>query len=51
MWNLKTKINEQTKQKQTHRYGEQTEGGHVEGGWGLSEKDEGIKKQKLVVTK
>ena len=24
MWNLKNKINEETKQKQTHRYREQT---------------------------
>ena len=26
MWNLKYKISEQTKQKQTHRYKEQTDG-------------------------
>ena len=26
MWNLKNNINEQTKQKQTHRYKEQTDG-------------------------
>ena len=26
MWNLKKNINEQTKQKQTHRYREQTDG-------------------------
>ena len=53
MWNLKNKINEQTKQKQTHRHKEQTEGGQPgEGwGWGLGEKGEGIKKYKLVVTK
>ena len=36
MWNIKSKISKQTKQKQTHRYREQIEGwqmGRVWGGW------------------
>ena len=32
MWNLKNKINEQTKQKQTHRYRDQIDGCQVGGG-------------------
>ena len=51
MWNLKNKMNEQTKQKQTHRHREQTEGCRWEGDWGLVEKGEGIKKYTLVVMK
>ena len=44
MWNLKNKLNEQTKLKQTHRYREQTHGCQREGGvGGLDEKGEGIK--------
>ena len=40
MWNLKSKTNEQTKQKQSHRYREQTDGcqsGRVGGrdNWGV----------------
>ena len=31
MWNLKNKINEQTKLKQTHRYREETDGCQREG--------------------
>ena len=34
MWNLKNKINEQTKLKQIHRYREQTDGCHRGGGLG-----------------
>ena len=34
MWNLKNKINKQTKQRHTHRYKEQTDGCHMEGSWG-----------------
>ena len=34
LWNLKNKINEQTKQKQTHRYREQTDGCQMGGGLG-----------------
>ena len=33
MWNLKKNINEQTKQKQTHRYREQTDGCQRGGVW------------------
>ena len=34
VWNLKNNINKQTKQKQTHRYREQTDGGWGRGrGW------------------
>ena len=33
MWNLKNKINEQTKQKQTHTSREQTVGCQIVGGW------------------
>ena len=32
MWDLKTKTNDQTKQKQTHRHREQTDG-EAAGGW------------------
>ena len=41
MWNLKNKINEQAKQKQTLRYREQTDGGQIGDGLG-----EGVKKVK-----
>ena len=34
MWNLKEKINKQTKQKQIHRYREQTDGYQSGVGWG-----------------
>ena len=44
---LKTKINEHTEQKQTHRYREHFDGCHM--ARGLGEKGEGIKKYKLVV--
>ena len=48
MWNLKNKMNEQTKQKQTHRYRKQTDGSQREEVGGiLGEKGEGIKKYKL----
>ena len=50
MWNLKNKINEQTKWKQTHRHREQT-GDCQMGVGGLSKKGKGIKKYKLIVTK
>ena len=42
MWNLKNKINEHTKLKQTNRYREQTNGCQI--GEGLGEEGEGIKK-------
>ena len=48
MWNLKNKINKQTKQKQIHRCGEQTD--VCQRGEGMDEKAEGIKKYKLAVT-
>lgn len=32
MWNLKNKVNKQMKQKQTHRFKEQTDGYQREGG-------------------
>ena len=51
MWNLKNKINEQAKQKQTHRYREQTDDYQMGGGSGMGGKCEGIKKEKLPVTK
>ena len=47
MWNLKRK----TKQRQTHRYREETEGCQKGVGPGAGEKGEGIKNYKLVVTK
>ena len=34
VWNLKNKINEETKWKQTHKYREQTDGCQMEGGLG-----------------
>ena len=37
MWNLKNKINEQTKQKQNHRYVEQLDGCQTGEGWGSEE--------------
>ena len=51
MWNLKNNVNEQTKQKQAHRYGEQTDGCRSRGVRGLRKKGEWIKKYKVVVTK
>ena len=51
IWNLKNRSNKQTKQKQTHRYKKQTDGYQRGRGWGMGEKDEEIKKNKLVVTK
>ena len=49
MYNLKIKIN---KQKQSHKYGEQTDGCQMEGGMGMpGKKGDGIKKYKLVVMK
>ena len=51
MWNRKNKRNEHTKQKQTHRYREQTEGCQVGGIGEMGEKGKGIQKYKLVVTK
>ena len=50
MWNLKNKINAQTKQKHTHRYEERTDGYQLKGeleGW--TKKVKGIKKYKLPV--
>ena len=51
MWNLKNKINEQTKLKQTHRYREETDGCQ-RGEWlgGLDKKGQGTNKYKLEVT-
>ena len=34
MWNLKSKVNEQTKQKQTHQHRQQTAGCYMGGGLG-----------------
>ena len=52
MWNLKNKINEQTKQKQIHRYREKTDGCQkVEVLGKRVKKYEDIKKHKLVATK
>ena len=34
IWNLRNKINEQIKEKQTHRYKEQIDGFHLGGGLG-----------------
>ena len=39
MWNPKNKINEQTKQKQTHRQKEQTDGFQMERGWKVGQKN------------
>ena len=44
MWNPKNKINEQEKQKQTHRYREQTD--RSQRGGVLGEKGERIKRYK-----
>ena len=52
VWNLKNNVNEQTKQKQIHRYREQIDG--CQKGRRLEDwvkKGEGIEKYKLVVTK
>ena len=52
MWNLKNKINKQTKQKQNRRYREQTDDFQMGGGFSpLDERGEVIKKYKLEVTK
>ena len=51
MWKLRNKRNEQTKQKQTHKYREQTGGCQMGAWWGMVEKSERIEKYKLVVTK
>ena len=52
MWNLRTKKSEQTKLKQTHRLGEQTDDYQRAGGLGgLGGKGEGNKKYRSVVTK
>ena len=50
MWNS-NKITEQTKQKQTHKYRDQTNGCQIGGFVEMDEKDKDIKKYKLVVTK
>ena len=42
--------NKQTKQKQIHRYREQTKGCQMRGAGGLNIQSEGIKNYKLVVT-
>ena len=39
-------MNKINNKKQTHRYREQTDNRHSEGGWGLGEKDEGIAQRK-----
>lgn len=51
MWNLKNKINQQTKQKHTHRYGKQTLGCQRGDRMGARLNCEEIKKYKLIVTK
>ena len=51
MYGIKTKINEQTKQKQTHSYREQIAVHHMRRGWGMGEKGEGVKKYKFPVIK
>ena len=53
MWNLKSKINEQTKQKQTHGHRDETDDGcqSEQSFGGLHQKGEGVKKYKLVVIK
>ena len=48
MWNLKSKINEQTKQKQTHIWREHFDGCQI--GEGLGGWVKKVKKYKLVVT-
>ena len=48
---LKSKINEQAKLKQTHRYREKTNGHQRSRGGGGGLKGQGIKKYKSVVTK
>ena len=51
IYGIPTPKNEQTKQKQTHRYREQFNDCQMEGGFeSLGEKGEGIKKYKLVGT-
>ena len=47
---LLKKQNKQTKQRQIHRYREQTDGCQTGGGLGTWWKGEGIKKYKLAVT-
>ena len=48
MWNLKNKINDQTKQKQTHRQNRLIVA-REEGDWGLVKNGEEIKEYKLTV--
>ena len=50
MWNLKSKINEQRKEKETHKQRDQTDGCQRRKVEGLGEKGEEIEKYKLVVT-
>ena len=50
MWNLKSKINEQRKEKETHKERDQTDGCQRRKVEGLGEKGEEIEKYKLVVT-
>ena len=53
MWYLKNKTNEQTKQKQTHKYGEQIGGyqcGREDGG-GVVKQVKGIKRDTLQLIK
>ena len=51
MWNLKSKINEQTKQKQIHRHREHTDDCQRREDRGMGEKGEVIKNYRLVVRK
>ena len=51
MWYLKNKTNEQIKQKQSHRYREQTGGFHREGRWRVGRRGEGIKRHGFPVIK
>ena len=50
MWNLKNKINQQAKLKQTHRAESRLVAARGEGAWGTEGKGEGIKRCRLVVT-
>ena len=48
-WNLKNKINEQTKQKQTHRRREQTDGSTWGEVRGMGGKVKGLRNYKVVM--
>ena len=50
-WNIKNKINEQTKQTQTYRYRQHFDGIRQQGVGEMGKKEEGTKKYELVVIK